>query len=236
MADRWALHVDVEGFGARWDDTSEAFRGLNALMQAIYWIGEKVYREPPDRLFAHQFGDGFLVVSDFHEVSLHRAALVGLALLRHVLSRGATAKAALAEGELSDIVGCYPEEIRNQPDRSHIIFGSGVMTVFPVMGTALISSVALAKRSPSGPLFTVDSANQHRLPPGIPIHTAKNGVLSLDWLSPELPDLDALQAAAGMACQSKAERAAQLREYISKNDGLSDRWKNNAERHLLHDI
>jgi hypothetical protein len=236
MTDRWALLVDVEGFGAKWDDTMEAFRGLNALMQAIYWIGERAYREPPERLFAHQFGDGFLLVSDFHEDSLSRAALVGLALLRYVLSRGATAKAALAEGDLSDIVGCYPEEIRRQPDRSHIVFGSGVMTVFPVMGTALINAVALAKRSPSGPLFTVDSTNRSRLPADIPIRTAENGVLSLNWLSPEIPALDALQTAAGMARYSKWERLAQLRAYISKNNGLSERWRHNAEHHLLHDI
>lgn len=233
MTDRWALHVDVEGFGAKWDDTMEAFRGLNALMQGIFWIGDRAYQEPPDRLFAHQFGDGFLVVSDFHEAELHRAVLVGIALLRHVLSQGATAKAAIAEGDLSDIVGCYPEEIRKQPNRDHIIFGSGVMTVFPVMGTALINTVTIDKRSPSGPLLTVDAANRHRLPSDVPVHPADNGVLSLNWLLTDPPGLNELQGAAGMARHSKSERIAQLRSYIAANKGLSERWKNNAERYLL---
>jgi len=233
MSDHWALHVDVEGFGAKWDDTMEAFRGLNALMQGIYWIGERAYREERDRLFAHQFGDGFLVVSDIHEAQLHRAVLVSIALLRHVLSEGATAKAAIAEGQLSDIVGCYPEEIRKQPDRSHIIFGSGVMTVFPVMGTALINTVELDKRSPSGPLLTVDAANRHRLPAEVPAHPADNGVLSLNWLLADPPGLDDLQSAACMARHSKSERIAQLQAYIAANRDLPERWKDNVERYLL---
>ena len=233
MSDRWALHVDVEGFGAKWDDTMEAFRGLNALMQGIFWIGDRTYREPPDRLFAHQFGDGFLVVSDFHETELHRAVLVAIALLRHVLSQGATAKAAIAEGELSDIVGCYPEEIRKQPDRDHIIFGSGVMTVFPVMGTALINTVAIDKQSPSGPLLTVDPTNRHRLPLDVPVHPTDSGILSLNWLLADPAGLEELQRSAGMARHSKAERVAQLQRYIAANQGLSERWKGNAERYLL---
>lgn len=233
MSDRWALHVDVEGFGTNWDDTMEAFRGLNALMQGIFWIGDRAYREPPDRLFAHQFGDGFLVVSDFQEAQLHRAVLVGVALLRHVLSEGATAKAAIAEGQLSDIVGCYPTEIRNQPDRDHIVLGSGIMTVFPVMGTALINTVMIDKRSPSGPLLTVDAGNRHRLPADVPTDSADNGVISLNWLQADPPGLDDLQRTAGMVRHSKSERIAQLRAYIEANRGLPERWKNNAERYLL---
>ena len=233
MSDRWALHIDVEGFGVKWDDTMEAFRGLNALMQGIFWIGDRAYREPPDRLFAHQFGDGFLVVGDFHEAKLGRAVLVGIALLRHVLSQGAVAKAAIAEGELSDIVGCYPPEIRKQPDREHIIFGSGVMTVFPVMGTALINTVTLDKRSPSGPLLTASAADRHRLPSDVRLSSADDGVLCLNWLLAEPSGLAELQSAAGMSRHSESERVAQLRTYIAANEGLGKQWKDNAERYLL---
>ena len=114
MQDRWAIYIDIEGFAAKWNDTIEAFRGLNALMEGIFWIGHRAFPEPPKRLFAHQFGDGFLIVSDFHEQSLDRAVLVSIALLRHVLSIGATAKAAIAEGDLSGIEGCYPSDIRKR--------------------------------------------------------------------------------------------------------------------------
>ena len=64
LQDRWAIYIDIEGFAAKWNDTIEAFRGLNALMEGIFWIGHRAFPEPPKRLFAHQFGDSFLIVSD----------------------------------------------------------------------------------------------------------------------------------------------------------------------------
>jgi hypothetical protein len=233
MSGRWSIHIDVEGFGAKWKDTAEAFRGLNALMAGIYRIGARVYPEPPERLFAHQFGDGFLVVSDFHEERLDRAVLVSIALLRHVLASGAVAKAAIAEGDLSDVVGCYPPEIRHQPDRDHIIFGSGIMTVFPVMGTALINAVAVDKRCPSGPLLAIAPANLSRCPPDVPSYRIDNTVACLNWLVGEPHGLHELQAASGFKSYSKGERRAQFEQYLVANPELSETWKLNSQRYLL---
>jgi hypothetical protein len=233
MGDRWAIHIDVEGFGAKWDDTMEAFRGLNALMQAIFWLGERAYPEPPERLFAHQFGDGFLIVSDFHEETLHRAVLISIALLQHVLSQGATAKAAIAEGGLSDVQGCYPPEIGRQSNKGNIIFGAGVMTVFPVMGTALINAVALEKRSPSGPLLTVAASNLDRLPGDVSTIKIGESLVAINWLRSGPTGLCDLQKAAGLKSHSEQERIKQLRDYIAANEGLKDQWKENATRYLL---
>lgn len=233
MSGRWAIHIDVEGFGAKWNDTADAFCGLNALMAGIFRIGARAYPEPPQRLFAHQFGDGFLVVSDFHEERLDRAVLVSIALLCHVLASGAVARAAIAEGELSDVVGCYPPEIRHQPDRDHIIFGSGVMTVFPVMGTALIDSVALDKSCPSGPLLAIAPANLSRCPPDVQSHQVDEKVACLNWLLGEPQGLYELQAASGLKSCSETERRAQLEQYLVDNPGLSEKWKSNSQRYLL---
>lgn len=232
MNDRWAIHIDVEGFGAKWNGTAEAFRGLNALMAAIFRIGAGAYPQPPERLFAHQFGDGFLVVSDFHERLLHRAVLVSIALLRHVLYSGALAKATVAEGQLSDVVGCYPPDVRIQPDRNHIMLGSGVMTVFPVMGTALINSVGLSKRSSSGPLLTVAATNLERCQPDVQSHTICDAVTSLNWLRGEPEGLRELQVAAGLSSSTEAERMKKLEQYIVTNPGLPEPWKKNAQRYL----
>jgi hypothetical protein len=233
MSDQWAIHIDAQGFGAKWDDTMEAFRGLNPLMQAIFWLGERAYPEPPERLFAHQIGDGFLVLSDFHEQTLHRAMLISVALLRHVLSHGATARAAIAEGGLSDVRGCYPPEIRRQISKDNISFGRGVMTVFPVMGTALINAVCLEKRSPSGPLLTVAASNLDRLPGDVSTIKVSESVVAINWLRSGPTGLCDLQKAARLKSHSEQERIKQLRDYIAANEGLTDQWKENAARYLL---
>jgi hypothetical protein len=43
--ERWALYIDIEGIGSKWNETTmDAFRGINALMQGIFRIGDRYYR------------------------------------------------------------------------------------------------------------------------------------------------------------------------------------------------
>ena len=233
MCDPWAIHIDIQGFSAKWNDSADAFRGLNALMQGIFWIGSKAYPNPPERLFAHQFGDGFLITSDFHEAKLDRAAIIAIALLRHVLSQRALAKATIAEGNLADIVGCYPPEIKKQRDNSNISFGSGIMTIFPVMGTALINAVKLEKNTPPGSLLTIETKNTSRLSTDIPKMEIDKNISSLNWLKSDPAGLTELQKRAGMQTHSESERIAQLNTYIEENKGLSEEWIANTRTHLL---
>jgi hypothetical protein len=235
MRERWALYIDIEGFGVKWNDTTmDAFRGINALMQAIFWIGDRYYPEPPDRLFAHQFGDGFLVTSDFPEKYLDRAVIVAIALLRHLLSEGETAKGAIAEGEVSDVQHCYPTEVRRQLDNGNIHFGAGVMTVSPVLGSALINAVKVQKRSPTGPLLTISREHASRLS-AIPSHLvmSDSDPMVINWLRGEPPGLASLQAASGLARSSEPERVSQLKQYIASNAFLKPAWKDGATQYLL---
>src|SRR5439155_12891347 len=115
-------------------------------MLAIYQIGSRGYPESPYRLFAHQLGDGFVVVGEFGWPDLDQACGISIALLRAVLHSGGTAKAAISEGEMADITGCYPEPIRTLYGESQggvFGMGGGLMSVLPVMGTALINSYRL---------------------------------------------------------------------------------------------
>ena len=118
-------------------------------MDAIYRIGTYVYpderSETGERLFVHQTGDGFAILSDFHEYSLERPIAIATALMRYVVaSTGNFASASISEGGFADISNCYPEELRrclNGGSRTNL--GSGIMTLFPVMGTALIRAYKL---------------------------------------------------------------------------------------------
>ena len=53
-------------------------------MNIRHSIGERCYPESPDRRFAHQTGDGFVIVSEFGTASLRVPAAIAIALLRHV--------------------------------------------------------------------------------------------------------------------------------------------------------
>lgn len=81
---RWAINIDLEGFGHLYDKEDLVLLSLCELMEGIYRIGVRYYPESPDRIFAHQLGDGFVIVSDFPEDTLDRPVAIALSLLRHV--------------------------------------------------------------------------------------------------------------------------------------------------------
>lgn len=235
MSARWAIHIDVEGFGVKWDDTMDAFAGINALMLGIFRIGEFVYPDPPRRLFAHQFGDGFLITSDYPEHTFNRAAQIAIGLLRFVLSNGAIAKAAISEGDLSDIVGCYPSEINRREQLGRLRIGAGIMTVFPVMGSALINAVHVDKKSPKGPMLTISAEHAGRVSLDIERHEVESDLVVLNWLRGEPEGLLELQTSAELDTSSEDARINQLMEYFGSNPGLKSDWKENAKRYLLGD-
>src|SRR5262245_65364511 len=112
-------------------------------MKGILAIGSG--RESPNRIFAYQIGDGFIIVGEFIRHSLEEPIAIAILLMRQIALAGGIGRAAVSEGDLADVVGCYPKEIREATRRSHGAFplGGGVMTIFPVMGTALINAYRL---------------------------------------------------------------------------------------------
>jgi hypothetical protein len=218
VSDRWSIYIDIEGFGVLYDRETTVLEALGDLMEGIHAIGTRVYPESPDRLFAYQTGDGFIVVSEFGASSLEMPISIAIALLRHVAARGRFAKASLGEGELADIWGCYPRSIREarHPDDS-VSLGSGFMTIFPVMGTALIDAVGVAKRSPSGCLLTLESGKRSRLPAECVIREVEGGeVVSIDWIHSDLPLVDRLQQLAGLRSPSPEQIVAAFRRYCQQ--------------------
>jgi hypothetical protein len=109
MHNRWAIWIDIEGFSKLWSVGDVGLHALNQLLLGIYHIGSKVYPEPGQRIFAHQFGDGFVIVSEFAEESLDRCAAIAIALMQFVTHSGCFARAAIAEGEFAEglsVISC----------------------------------------------------------------------------------------------------------------------------------
>ena len=220
---RWSIYIDIEGFGNKYDHIMDAIIPLNALMEGIFQIGVEKYNDDVNRIFAHQFGDGFVIVSCFEEELLNRPTAIAIALMRHVLASGGIAKASIAEGGFSDIKGCYPKRITDLEINGRIIMGTGLMTIIPVMGTALINAVGLDKRSPSGSLLTIDSNDKYRISSDFFIQDIGNGLQSINWLKGDQNLVSEISIATKLLNPPEQDRIDLLSEYIKKND-LKPNW------------
>jgi hypothetical protein len=235
MSEPWSIYIDIEGFSALWErGEDQIIWSLGELMRAIFRTARSCYPREPDRLFAHQFGDGFLIVSDFHEISLERCAAIAVALMRHVAGTGRLTRAAISEGELSDIQGCYPKEVLECLEGDHTVdLHMGLMTIVPVMGTALIRAVGVDKIAPRGPLLTIHSSKASRLGSSVPWQTISGTELvSIDWVHMQSDLLAWLLQTARLKAPSNESLEKILSNYC-KEHSVRDDWRKNVHG-LLH--
>lgn len=157
--DRWAAYLDVEGTSRMYTKNKMVFfSAFDALLSALHKISATVYSETPSRLFAHQLGgDGLLIVSEFAEGSPDVPISIATVLLQVLLMHNAVGKGGISAGSFADIHSCYPalREMTKSADNVYQI-GRGVLTVFPVMGTALINAHRFASNAPKGSLLAID--------------------------------------------------------------------------------
>ena len=210
-------------------------------MQAIYGIGTRTYPNEGKQLFVHHMGDGFAIVSDSGEASFERPLSIAAALMRHVASSGTFAAAAVAEGDLSDITGWYPEEVMKDCDEGHIVrLGTGLMTLFPVMGTAFIRAYRLHDETPSGPLLIVSEEHEDRVPAEFEFRSGQskreNILLSIDWMRTECPTVARIQDAASLRAPNADELAQAIRSYRTKYRCVRRRWSSNLRTLLSIDL
>lgn len=225
---RWCVYIDVLGFSELWEqDQPKAVGALRQLMRSIYRIGTRVYPREGERLFVHHLGDGFAIASDFGEVSLERPISIAVALMRCVASVGMFAAAAIAEGDLADITGCYPTEVMQSSKDNRVNLGMGIMTLSSVMGTAFIRAYRFSHHAPSGPLITIPICYRDRVPATALVReTEWNGtqLLSVDWLRTELPSLSQIQQGAGLCAPTSDALAKALQDYLRHNARLRPKW------------
>jgi hypothetical protein len=220
---RWSIWIDIEGFSKLWVDGGLALAGLRALMSGIYAIGNKVYTDDGDRLFAHQFGDGFVIVGDFHEEALDRCVAIAVALMRHVATSGCLARAAVAEGDFADYSGCWPKEIRqeiaNLQSDDTVALGSGIMTLLPVMGTALINANKLDSGNRiKGAVLTIASKDAGRIATGLPrrVSAADSRLTMIDWVHASSPIIDEIVAQSGIGGMPPADIETAIIRYVGR--------------------
>lgn len=230
---RWAINIDLEGFGHLYDKEDIVLLSLCELMEGIYRIGVQYYPESPDRIFAHQIGDGFIIVSDFPEKSFERPVAIALSLLRHIAHSGRYAKATISDGEFADILSCYPSSITNAagPDK-RVRLGRGIMTLFPVMGTALIRAISVAKKCPSGPLLALAAENRKRIPEGLVVHEVPSqDIIVIDWIHSENELSKDISSKSQLKWPDSPTISEQLRDYCQKQP-VKEEWKKSVHNFL----
>lgn len=228
---RWSIWIDIEGFSKLWEDGGLALAGLRALMSGIYAIGNKVYTDDGDRLFAHQFGDGFVIVGDFHEEALDRCVAIAVALMRHIATSGCLARAAVAEGDFADYSGCWPKEIRqeiaNLQSDDTVSLGSGIMTLLPVMGTALINANKLdSSNCIKGAVLTIASKDAGRITTSFPrrVSAADSRFTMIDWVHAKSPIIDEIVARSGLGGMPTANIEAAIVRYAERTPTPPSAW------------
>lgn len=195
-------------------------------MRSIIQIGTKVYSGDPaknfsDRIFAHQFGDGFIIVSDFQEADASRCIALATSLTRHMLTKGVATKSAISTGSMSDINGCYPEEMRSA-ENSTLSLGMGLMTSIPVMGTALTKAHKLGSRV-SGNVIVIDNSQFLSLPSHL-ISKSHSNISYVNWYSDDHDLAKNISHKAGLEFSKKEQLNELFTSYIAIEPCPPQKW------------
>ena len=229
---RWAIWIDIEGFSKRYPKHNlEAILPLRELMAAIFDAGRTVYRESPNRIFAHQTGDGFIIVAEFEEQKPNAPIALAIYMMRRVLSANGVAKAAISEGDFGDIMTCYPDSIPINFDDRCAPLGDGLMTFFPVMGTALINAHTLSLAE-KGAVLLVDEELLKDRP--VTCEFTKWGEFrgfkyrAVDWVNSTMPQLARLEDLSGWESSRAEAIAERIRRYCRSSPRPDRDWIENT--------
>ena len=221
MNGRWGISIDVEGFSKNYEHSEDrktfAIIALAELMDSIVKIGRLCFPGNSDinfsdRLFVHQFGDGFIICSDYPESDASRAISIAVSLMRHMILKGFATKAAISSGDMSDIKGCYPNSVRDTQD-GRVNLGMGLMTVISVMGTALTKAHKLAGTHSGAVLIIDDNLVDLGLPDGATMQSEQGNCV--DWVNSNLPMVEDIAIKAGLIIGAPARIIEKLNSYCT---------------------
>ncbi|MGH7800013.1 MAG: hypothetical protein ACREOW_05200 [Thermodesulfobacteriota bacterium] len=230
---QWSLFIDIEGFSKIYQaEKAKACKLLSGLMLDLYNIGTRFYPDYSNRLFIHQFGDGFIICPNPWDLNLVKPISIAVALMQATALRGGFARAAISHGEMVDILGWYPKEIRDNLTDGRIMLGDGIMTIGQVMGDALVNAYKLSTTKPKGPRLLLDiSLESHLKDIKVSIIDRDDNHIGIDWVHSEIVLVaDILKKIDIINVPSSKTLEGILRSYITVNNKLSDEWKKSAEK------
>jgi len=230
MDGRWGINIDIEGFSTNYEHSENrktfAIWAIRELIDAIYKVGTLCFPGDPDRnysdrIFAHQFGDGFIICSDYPEADATRAISIASAIMRHMIIKGFATKAAISAGDMSDIKGCYPNAVRDTNDDT-VHLGMGLMTIIPVMGTALTKAHKLAGKQSGAVLILDHKLLSLGLPEGVDLRGEHCNCI--DWISANLPLSNKIAKISGLATAEPHVLLQNLKCYCESEPTPPQHW------------
>jgi len=229
---RWAVYLDIEGTSKIYEvHEGRVYAAFDAILSTLCRIGSEVFPETPSRLFAHQVGgDGVVIVSEFAKDLPEAPISIAVVLLQVLLLNGHLGKAGISEGTFADIRSCFPS-LRSVPNigDGRYRLGRGLLTTFPVMGTALINSHRIATRKPRGARLTVDADVMIDVPDGVVISLQDKGSLVVDWIHTRTRATEEITSKAHIELPSPGALRERLVAYVANTgDATDDEWKHNT--------
>ena len=229
--DRWSIFIDIEGFSEIYKQKEErAIILLGELMRCICRVGCRVFPEHHHRIFAHQVGDGFVIVSYASVSTLSQPIAISIAIMRTMLFLhfGAT-RVGISDGNFGDYYSCYPEEVRQLKEEHALLkIGYGIMTISQVMGDALINSYKIQSKAPKGPCLIVDLRLKEYIPDdGLVIGKTEEGVIAIDWINSSMGEAMDVIRNMGYINAENSQLASRMKDYINSYQ-MKGEWAKNA--------
>ena len=158
---------------------------------------------------------------------------IAIFLMRHVLANGGATKASISQGDLADVQGCFPESIRNAEGQgSTVRMGSGLMTTFPVMGTAIINSIKLSEVAPSGSLLVVQGILSEELQQVLKLYELQDPApLSIiDWIHSDMEAVRKIEDCGSLGLMSTSGLESSMNKYIESSN-VKPEWAENTRKY-----
>lgn len=220
MIERVSAFIDIEGFGALYRTNNDSIWGLQALMRGIYILGQRSRAMGISRLFAYHIGDAFVVVDDGGAADVNRMLGLMVALFQYTLMDARHfCKATIDMGETADVVGCYPEEVREALANGSVPLGEGVMTISPVIGSSFINTYRIQKdqRCRKGSTIVLPEKFESSLNSGF--RWEKEGkYLYVDWVGSITEGVRRARAILGVDGISPTEWMTRIENAIAVNE------------------
>jgi len=214
----WAIYIDIEGFATNYlTERGQVISGLSTLMETIYEIGTHFCSERSKRLCAFQTGDGFFINSEYGSPNVPIA--IAVILMRKALMAGCLTRIGISEGETVGISGWWPEKIRRNVKDVKVKIGSGLMYLFPVMGTAYINANKVIKSEAKGSLLLITSDLAQKAAINSWESAVSNRCNVIDWVHSEHSGIDNILKAAHLFSDTPRELEQQLIQ--SANNAVS---------------
>jgi hypothetical protein len=229
---RWAIFLDVEGSSKIYPrDKVRFFNAFDELLSAVCRIGKLVYPETPQRIFAHQVGgDGLIIVSEFAEGVPEIPISIAVILMQVLLVNGAVAKVGISDGDFGDVSSCFPsmQFCPRVGDRTFQL-GGGRLTIFPVMGTALINAHHFATLPPRGCRLAVDQALLDTTTSGVVITHSEKDYVIVDWVHTRTAEMENIFAKTALRLPPAGELENILIDYVRDTGDLyKTEWGQNS--------